>query len=138
MKVLKVLVQNPTHQTCSAANGRLSLSQIHLLETEITVLSFSHTLAYPEVLVPDCFQVSPILGGGTGRDGGATNNQQKNLTTHLGYAPYPCLFSLLNKPTFPLTLDLTTKGEALHFSTSPDRENQKTIPSDYIRCLTNL
>lgn len=63
MKVLKVLIQNPTHQTCSAANGRLSLSQIHLLEIEITVLSFSHTLAYPEVLIPDCFQVSPLSGG---------------------------------------------------------------------------
>lgn len=87
MKVLKVLVQNPTHQTCSAANGRLSLSQIHLLETEITVLSFSHTLAYPEVLVPDCFQVSPILGGGRDGTGGqqTTNKKtsQPTLAMHL-------------------------------------------------------
>jgi len=45
---------------------------------------------------------------------------------------------LLNKPTFLFNPDLNAKGEALHCYASPDRENQQTIPSDYIRCLTNL
>lgn len=76
-RVMKILVQNPTHLALKPMEV-YPFSQNNIFKNEIIILSFYHTLAYPEIPVPDCFQVMYMPHQGK-------KNQTQNLAMHFSW-----------------------------------------------------